>query len=159
MHVDFKDVRGQEHGKRGLEVAAAGGHSVCLVGPTGSGKTMLAHATSGILPDLLPSEQMALTEAYRKAGMINHDATVHHRPFYAPVPSEHIRSLIGTAKQTGAMERAGNGILLFDNAMDFGIKLSQLFQANQLRQMAASIAKSTADQNAPIIIMTYTLSG
>ena len=155
MHIDFRDVRGQEHIKRGLEVAAAGGHSTCLVGPTGSGKTMLAHAVSSILPDLTAAEQTELTATYREAGCISNDAVVLHRPFYAPLPSASMHNLIGTSTRPGAWERARYGILLIDNAMDFGAKLRQLFEAQQLTQMSAMMSNGDVHHSTPIILMTY----
>ena len=82
---DFEDVKGQENTKRALEIAAAGGHNVILIGPTGSGKTMLAKRLPSILPPLTLHEALETTKIHSVAGkMQKHAALVSVRPFRAP---------------------------------------------------------------------------
>jgi magnesium chelatase family protein len=83
--TDFRDVRGQEHVKRALEVAAAGGHNVLLSGPPGAGKTLLARALPGILPRMTPAESLEVTKVYSVAGRLPAGSPlVRTRPFRAP---------------------------------------------------------------------------
>ena len=106
--VDFSDVRGQEHAKRALEVAVAGGHHILFVGPTGVGKTMLAHAAQGILPPLTAKElggyQMRLWEGDRR------------RPFHNLSHSVTVAALLaGADGEMPEAARAHRGILLLDD--------------------------------------------
>ena len=83
--TDFGDIKGQEHVKRALEVAAAGGHNVLLAGPPGSGKTLLARAMPSILPRMTPDETLEVTKIYSVAGLLPSDTPlVARRPFRAP---------------------------------------------------------------------------
>jgi magnesium chelatase family protein len=83
--VDFRHIRGQEAVKRALEVAAAGGHNLLMVGPPGAGKTLVARALPGILPPLAPAEALEVTRIYSVAGLLARDRPlVTARPFRSP---------------------------------------------------------------------------
>lgn len=83
--ADFREIKGQEHVKRALEVAAAGGHNVLMVGPPGSGKTLIARAMPGILPKMTPDEALEVTKIYSVAAMLPNDTPLMlMRPFRAP---------------------------------------------------------------------------
>ena len=96
--VDLADVRGQEHAKRALEVAAAGGHSILMVGPPGAGKTLLARAMPGLLPPLGAEEALEVTKLYSVAGKLPSDRPlVRQRPFRAPHHTISHAGLVGGA--------------------------------------------------------------
>ena len=98
--TDFRDVRGQEHVKRALEVAAAGGHNVLLSGPPGAGKTLLARALPGILPRMSPAESLEVTKVYSVAGRLTGGSPlIRRRPFRAPHHTISHAGLVGGGAQ------------------------------------------------------------
>jgi magnesium chelatase family protein len=120
--VDFKDIKGQEHVKRALEVAAAGGHNVIMVGPPGSGKTLLARATPTILPRLATEEALEVTKIYSVAGMLPGDTPlIHHRPFRAPHHTISHAGLVGGGRQPrpGEITLSHRGVLFLDELPEF----------------------------------------
>ena len=119
--ADFSEVKGQANVKRALEVAAAGGHNLLMVGPPGAGKSMLAKRIIGILPDMSREEMLQATEIHSVAGLTDREhPVVDTRPFRAPHYTVSAAALSGGAQlQPGEMSLAHNGILFLDELPEF----------------------------------------
>jgi magnesium chelatase family protein len=121
--TDFADVRGQEHVKRALEVAAAGGHNVLMIGPAGAGKTLLARALPSILPRLTPAEALEVTQIYSVAGLLPRDLPlISQRPFRAPHHTISNGGLAGGGRtpRPGEISLAHRGVLFLDELPEYG---------------------------------------
>lgn len=121
-YPDFSDVKGQAHVKRGLEVAAAGGHNALMIGPPGSGKSMLAQRLPGILPDLTVEEMLDITQIYSVAGLLTNKARfISQRPFRSPHHTSSNIALIGGGPnpKPGEVSLSHHGILFLDEMPEF----------------------------------------
>ena len=146
---DFADVKGQAYVKRALEIAAAGGHNVIMVGAPGSGKTMLARRMPSIMPPMTLEEALETTKVHSVAGKIGtHRGLIYTRPFRAP---HHLTSQValiggGQSPQPGEVSLANNGVLFLDEMPEFGRNvLEVLRQPLEDRHITISRAKYSVD--------------
>lgn len=147
--LDFAEVRGQENVKRAFEVAAAGGHNIIMVGPPGSGKSMMAKRLPGILPPLSLAESLETTQIHSVAGKIGRDVSlISQRPFRAP---HHTISQValcggGHSPQPGEISLAHNGVLFADELPEFNKQtLEVLRQPLEDRKITIARAKYTIE--------------
>ena len=146
---DYADVRGQENVKRALEVAAAGGHNLIMVGPPGSGKSMMAKRLPSILPPLTLSESLETTQIHSIAGKLGKNVSlISQRPFRSPHHTISQVALVGggTSPQPGEISLAHNGVLFCDELPEFNkTTLEVLRQPLEDRHINISRAKYSTD--------------
>ncbi len=131
VEADFADIMGQEHVKRALEVAAAGGHNVLLTGPPGTGKTLLSKSLPGILPSLTLDESLEVTKIYSVAGMLpDTRPLIQARPFRAPHHTISYAGLVGGGAwpRPGEISLAHRGVLFLDELPEFGSRLIEVLR-------------------------------
>ena len=154
---DFADVQGQYQAKRALEIAAAGGHNVLMVGVPGSGKTMLARRMPSILPELTKEEAIEITKIYSISGLLGKDTgLVTTRPFRSPHHTSSTVAMIGggSIPRPGEVTLAHHGVLFLDELPEFSKKtLEVLREPIEDRQITVSRANATLTFPSSIILV------
>ena len=159
--IDFSDIIGQEGAKRGIEIAAAGGHNVIMIGPPGSGKSSLAKAMAALLPAMNVQESLQTSKIYSVAGKGNPGGgLMRQRPFRAPHYSASVAALIGGGSDNilpGEISLAHNGILMIDEFCEAPKKVLEVLRAPlEDRKVVISRLKSKVEYPADFMLVAAT---
>lgn len=143
--INLSEIKGQETAKRALEIAAAGGHHLLMIGPPGSGKSMLAQRLATILPPLEPKEALEVTVIHSIAGMLSDGGLIRHRPYRDPHHSASLPALVGGGirSKPGEISLAHQGVLFLDELPEFArLTLEALRQPIETGRVTVSRANA-----------------
>lgn len=149
--IDFSDIKGQEHVKRGMEIAAAGGHNLIMSGPPGSGKTLLARSMPGILPAMSLEESLEATRIYSIRGLLPPESPlVKQRPFRSPHHTTSHVGLVGggAIPRPGEISLAHRGVLFLDELPEFNVQALEVLR-QPLEDHKVSIARASGSLQFP----------
>lgn len=156
--ADLAEIKGQEHVKRALEVAAAGSHNMLMTGPPGAGKTLIARSMPGILPKMTVEEAMDVTRIYSVADQLPADQPlIRHRPFRAPHHTVSYAGLVGGGRwpKPGEISLAHRGVLFLDELPEFGMRMLEMLR-QPLEDKIVAISRSAGSLTYPA---NFTLIG
>jgi magnesium chelatase family protein len=148
--VDFSEIKGQDHMKRAMEIAAAGGHNILMIGPPGSRKTMIARRLPTILPPLSLKESLEITRLYSISGKLEGNGLATLRPFRAPHHTASDIALVGggTNAQPGEISLAHNGVLFLDELPEFERKVLEVLR-QPLEERAITVSRANFNNTYP----------